>query len=107
MLLSDRFENEMVDLRTRPETWMRSEDVTRPFSPIEAALPKQRRLYYGGQWHEPLGGYQDTINPATGTSLGRAAQANAADVDAATRAAQAAFAQWRQVKPRARGALLK
>jgi betaine-aldehyde dehydrogenase len=74
---------------------------------IEAALPKHRSLYYGGAWHEPLGGYQDTINPGTGASLGPAAQANAADVDAAVRAADAAFLKWRQVKPRARGAVMR
>jgi betaine-aldehyde dehydrogenase len=74
---------------------------------IEAVLPKHRSLYYGGAWHEPLGGYQDTINPATGASLGPAAQANAADVDAAVRAAHAAFLEWRHVKPRARGATMR
>jgi betaine-aldehyde dehydrogenase len=74
---------------------------------IEAVLPQHRSLYYGGAWHEPLGGYQDTLNPATGASLGPAAQANAADVDAAVRAAHAAFLEWRQVKPRARGASMR
>ncbi|MGA8706514.1 MAG: aldehyde dehydrogenase family protein [Steroidobacteraceae bacterium] len=73
---------------------------------IEAALPKHRSLYYGGAWHEPLGGYQDTLNPATGESLGPSAQANAADVDAAVRAAHSAYLEWRQMRPRARGALL-
>jgi betaine-aldehyde dehydrogenase len=73
---------------------------------IEAALPRHRSLYYGGAWHEPLGGYQDTLNPATGESLGPSAQANSADVESAVRAAHAAYLEWRQIKPRARGALL-
>jgi betaine-aldehyde dehydrogenase len=74
---------------------------------IEAALPHHRSLYYGGAWHEPLGGYQDLINPATGASLGRSAQANAADVDVAVRAAHAGFLEWRKIKPRLRGASMR
>jgi betaine-aldehyde dehydrogenase len=81
--------------------------VTGPDVKLADALPKHRSLYYGGSWHEPIGGYQDTINPASGESLGRSAQANADDVNAAVRAAHKAFADWRQVKPRARGVLLK
>jgi betaine-aldehyde dehydrogenase len=81
--------------------------VTGSEKKLAAALPQHRSLYYGGSWHEPLGGYQDTINPATGESLGRSAQANAGDVDAAVRAAHEAFVQWRQIKPRARGVFLK
>ena len=45
-------------------------------------LPTHRDLYYGGAWHKPQGGYAETINPATGESLGNAPNANAADVDA-------------------------
>ena len=74
---------------------------------IRAMLPKKRDLYYGGAWHAPKGGYQDTINPATGESLGQVANANADDVNAAYLAAQAAFEPWRKLKPLERGALLK
>ncbi|MGH8139880.1 MAG: aldehyde dehydrogenase family protein [Steroidobacteraceae bacterium] len=74
---------------------------------IDAALPRNRALYYGGAWHEPHGGYTQTLNPATGESLGRTAQADSQDVDVAVGAASRAFAEWRQVKPRARGALLR
>jgi len=70
-------------------------------------LPRQRDLYYGGAWHAPQGGYLDTYNPATGESLGPAAEANQADVDAAVRAAQKGFALWRHIKPLERAALLK
>ena len=70
-------------------------------------LPQHRDLYYGGAWHRPLGGYLDTFNPATGESLGPAAEANSADVDAAVRAAQQGFAVWRKLKPLERAALLK
>jgi betaine-aldehyde dehydrogenase len=70
-------------------------------------LPQRRELYYGGRWHEPRGGYLDTLNPATGQSLGRCAEANAADVDAAVQAARQGFETWRRMKPLERGALMK
>jgi betaine-aldehyde dehydrogenase len=74
---------------------------------LAAMLPKHRDLYYGGQWHRPQGGYVDTLNPATGESLGPAAEANAADVDAAAQAAHQAFPEWRKLKPLERAARLK
>ena len=74
---------------------------------IEPILPKHRDLYYGGKWQKPLGGYLDTWNPATGESLGPCAEANAADVDAAVRAAHAGFKEWRRMKPLERAALMK
>lgn len=70
-------------------------------------LPCRRELYYGGAWHEPEGGYGETIDPGTGVSLGRYAEANAADVAAAVAAAHAAFAQWRLTKPLERAAMLR
>ena len=74
---------------------------------IEAILPRHRDLYYGGKWHTPKGGYQDTLNPATGQSLGPCAEANAEDVDAAVQAAHRAFKTWRAVKPLERAALMR
>lgn len=74
---------------------------------LHAILPKKRDLYYGGSWHLPRGGYQDTINPATGESLGQVANANADDVHAAYQAAHAACEPWRKLKPLERAALLK
>jgi betaine-aldehyde dehydrogenase len=70
-------------------------------------LPQHRDLYYGGRWHPPRGGYADTLNPATGASLGPVADANAQDVEAAVQAAQAGFQAWRRVKPLERAARLK
>lgn len=75
--------------------------------PVAEMLPKKRDLYYGGAWHAPRGGYANTLNPATGESLGASAQADAEDVDAAVRAAQAAFRGWRRMKPLERAGLLK
>jgi betaine-aldehyde dehydrogenase len=72
-----------------------------------SVLPAHRQLYYGGGWREPHGGYAETFNPATGESLGRCAEADAGDVDAAVRAARDGFAQWRRMKPLERAALMK
>jgi betaine-aldehyde dehydrogenase len=74
---------------------------------IEAILPKHRDLYYDGKWQKPRGGYQDTLNPATGKSLGPCAEANSEDVDAAALAAHRAFKIWRAVKPLERAALMR
>ena len=71
------------------------------------ALPQRRQLYYGGAWHEPHGGYADTINPADGKVLGRTAVADAFDVAAAVSAAKEGFATWRYLAPGDRGALLR
>lgn len=70
-------------------------------------LPTHRDLYIGGAWVKPQGGYAETINPATGESLGNAPNANAADVDAAAQAAHKAFLEWRKVKPTDRAALMR
>jgi betaine-aldehyde dehydrogenase len=70
-------------------------------------LPTHRDLYIGGNWVKPQGGYAETINPATGESLGNAPNANAADVDAAAQAAHKAFLEWRKVKPTDRAALMR
>lgn len=71
------------------------------------ALPTHRDLFYGGEWHRAEGGYASTANPATGENLGDCAMANAHDVDAAARAAHAAFAQWRRVRPLDRAAVMR
>ena len=78
-------------------------------APITAALklPEHRSCYYGGAWHAPLSGREtDTINPGTGETLGRVADAGAADVDAAVKAAKAAFKEWRNVPPLERATYL-
>jgi betaine-aldehyde dehydrogenase len=74
---------------------------------IASFLPQHRDLYYDGKWQRPQGGYRDTGNPATGDSLGPAAEADAGDVDAAVKAAHRASLEWRRIKPLERAALLK
>src|SRR4029453_5656109 len=82
-------------------------ETARPLPKLSDVLPSERGLYYDGRWQEPSGGYVDTWNPGTGESLGKSAQANAQDVDAAARAAQRAFKDWHRVRPLERGAVLK
>ncbi len=72
-----------------------------------SVLPTRRDLFYGGQWHAARGGYTQTVNPANQDDLGPVANANASDVDAAARAAHAAFKLWRDVKPVERAAMLR
>ena len=82
-------------------------DLSQKRASIEAILPRHRDLYYGGQWQKPKGGYRETLNPATGASLGPCAEANAEDVDAAVKAAHKAYKEWRRVKPLERAGLMK
>jgi betaine-aldehyde dehydrogenase len=71
-------------------------------------LPKNRGAYYGGAWHEPKAGrYADTINPGTGQSLGKVAEAGADDIDAAVASAKTAFNEWRRVLPLERAKVLR
>lgn len=49
----------------------------------------------------------DAINPATGERLGKVPIGDAPDVDRAVAAANTAFADWRQVAPLERGAVLR
>jgi betaine-aldehyde dehydrogenase len=62
-------------------------------SPPSAGRPKlERDLFIGNQWHPSSTGESLTlVNPATEQPFGRAAAASAADVDAAVKAARAAF----------------
>jgi betaine-aldehyde dehydrogenase len=75
---------------------------------IKLNLPKKRGAYYGGKWHEAKSGRTvDQINPGTGESLGAAADCGADDIDAAVKAAKAAFKEWRRIPPLERAKILK
>src|ERR1700722_18250108 len=75
---------------------------------IKLNLPTRRGAYYGGKWHEPKGGRStDQINPGTGESLGPAADCGPEDIDAAVKAAKAAFKEWRRVPPLERAKMLR
>ena len=74
----------------------------------EGILPTHNALYYAGAWHEPLaGGYAQTLNPAYNEPITTAPVADADDVDAAVRAAHAAFPAWAATPPAERGRLLR
>jgi len=76
--------------------------------PTALSLPAHRDLYYAGGWHAPRdGGYAVLTSPGSGESLGHAAEATAADVDAAVASARAGFRQWARVLPSERAKIMK
>src|SRR4030095_13001874 len=58
-------------------------------------------LFIGGKFVKPLSGkYFDTINPATEQKISEVAEANAADVDKAVKAARNAYEKvWKKMQP--------
>ncbi len=69
----------------------------------------QRRFrhFIDGAWRDPIeGGFFDSIDPATGEKIAAVAQATAADVDAAVRAARNALSPWQSLSPHARARYL-
>ncbi len=90
---------------------------TLPYGPApEAAKPaldwikahKGRfQLFIAGKWRNPTSKeWFATLNPANSQPLAEVAQANAADVDEAVRAARKAFAGWSQTKGHVRARYL-
>ena len=83
-----------------------------PEEPKEALswLDKHTRRFghfIGGAWAQPIAGqYFDTNDPSTGEKLAGVAQGTAADVDAAVKAARAAFPKWQALTPHARARFL-
>ncbi len=59
-----------------------------------------------GTWAKPDGGYFDTSDPSTGEKLASVGQGSAADVDAAVKAARAAFPKWQALSAHARSRYL-
>lgn len=63
--------------------------------------------FINGTWLQPSAGeYFDTTDPSTGEKLASVAQGSAADVDAAVRAARAAFPKWQALTPHMRARYL-
>jgi len=63
--------------------------------------------FVGGQWRQAESGATDTVvNPATGDTLGEVPASDAADVDAAVRAASDAFEAWSSTTPRERSEII-
>jgi aldehyde dehydrogenase (NAD+) len=63
--------------------------------------------FINGTWLEPAAEkYFDTADPSTGEKLASVGQGSAADVDAAVRAARAAFPKWQSLTPHMRARYL-
>ncbi|MGH9610913.1 MAG: aldehyde dehydrogenase family protein, partial [Bryobacteraceae bacterium] len=78
---------------------------------IASQIPiKQTRILINNKWLDSVSGKTfETINPATGEVLAKIAEADAADVDLAVKAARKAFhskAPWRRMAASERGKLL-
>ncbi len=77
-------------------------------SAFPKVLPRNRNLYINGTWREPVEACAlELTSPATGQSLGFVAQAGHSDVDAAVKAAAAAYRSWRKVAPTERAKILR
>jgi len=78
--------------------------------PVDQWLDAHARrfgLFIDGAWREPaVAEYFDSINPANGKPIAQVAQADAADVDAAVRAARRALEPWRALGPHGRARYL-
>lgn len=71
-------------------------------------FPAERRLYYGGGWHDPkAGGTLAVTAPASGHDLGTVSAADAADLDLAVAAAHKGQREWKALAPLARARVLR
>jgi aldehyde dehydrogenase (NAD+) len=76
-----------------------------PESTDHVRIDKRYGLFINGEFVAPeKGRYFDTVNPATEEKLSRVAEAGAADVDKAVKAAREAYRKtWSRMKPAERG----
>ncbi|MGW7300855.1 aldehyde dehydrogenase family protein [Streptomyces sp. NPDC054829] len=65
-----------------------------------------QRLFIGGTWTEPEGGYYDVVDPATEATVGAAPEATRDQVADACTAAREAFGPWSRTAPEERAAIL-
>ena len=76
---------------------------------VAAPKIRQTNMFIGGKWQESRGGKRfPTLNPVNETVIAEIAQGNEADVDAAVKAARAAFETglWSKMDARDRGRLM-
>ncbi|MFF5479073.1 aldehyde dehydrogenase family protein [Streptomyces sp. NPDC012935] len=66
----------------------------------------RQRLFVGGSWVEPDGGYYAVVDPATEETVGWAPEASRDQVHAACAAAREAFGPWSRTSPEERAAVL-
>ncbi len=70
-------------------------------------MAQQFGLFIGGKWTTPKNAKRfETVNPATGETVGSFVSGTAQDVDAAVSAAQAAFPAWKETPAPLRGEIL-
>ena len=63
--------------------------------------------FINGDWLAPVAGeYFETVDPSDGEKLASVAQGSSTDIDAAVRAARAAFPKWRALTPHVRARYL-
>lgn len=73
-----------------------------------AAPAGRREVFINGAWVAPaLGGTLDVVNPADESVIGAVGAATAADVDAAVKAARAAFKTWKRTRASERAAIIR
>ncbi|MBT2420823.1 aldehyde dehydrogenase family protein [Streptomyces sp. ISL-22] len=73
---------------------------------MSAQEVERQRLFVGGAWVEPDGGYYAVIDPATEETVGWAPEASRDQVHAACAAAREAFGPWSRTAPEERAAVL-
>lgn len=66
----------------------------------------RQRLFVGGSWVEPDGGYYAVVDPASEETVGWAPEASRDQVRAACAAAREAFGPWSRTSPEERAAVL-
>ncbi|HWG84906.1 MAG TPA: aldehyde dehydrogenase family protein [Deinococcales bacterium] len=72
---------------------------------VQAFLQRPKGIFVAGEWREVPESFS-TFNPATGERLAEVGQAGEAEVDAAVRAARAAFPAWAAMLPAQRARLI-
>ena len=83
--------------------------ATRPAlsAPAQSFIDRSaHKLFIAGEWVEASGGVFDTVDPATGETIGQVGRGTAADMDRAVAAARAAFPGWAATLPMVRSQLL-
>ncbi|MFF3347444.1 aldehyde dehydrogenase family protein [Streptomyces sp. NPDC002779] len=65
-----------------------------------------QRLFLGGSWAEPEGGFYDVLDPATEGTVGPAPEASPEQARAACAVAREAFGSWSRTAPEERAAIL-
>jgi len=75
-------------------------------SPVEKSVVRSLMLIGGRAVESADGRYIDIENPATRSAIAQVPRGGEQDIDAAVRAAAAAFEEWKRVTPKDRGRAL-